>query len=259
VRVGPVRVARVNLLLLAAAGVAAGAVNAAIGSGTLLTYPLLLASGLPPVVANGTNSLGIAPGSLFGAWSYRRELAGRRRAVMGMAVLVGAGGLVGAVLVIALPSHVFESVVPWLIVAACVLVIVQPRLVAMLRRRGVEPTSLPRRALVPVLLAVGIYAGYFGAAQGIILIAALGALYDADLQRSNAAKNVLQGVSNAAASIAFVVAGVVSWPAAVAMGAGASLGGMIGAPFARRLPDPVLRAIIVVVGLVAAIVSIVRR
>jgi uncharacterized membrane protein YfcA len=249
----------VNLLLLAGAGVVAGAINSVIGSGTLLTYPLLLASGLPPVVANGTNTLGIAPGNAFGAWGYRRELAGRSRQVAGMAALVGVGAVLGAVLVLALPSTVFESIVPWLIVAACVLVVVQPYLVRRLKARGVDPTALPRRALVPVLFAVGIYAGYFGAAQGIILIAALGALYDADLQNTNAAKNVLQGVSNTAAAIAFVVAGSVDWPAAIAIGAGAALGGAIGAPFARRLPDPVLRAIIVVVGLVAAVVSIVRH
>lgn len=248
-----------NLLLLAGAGVVAGAVNAAIGSGTLLTYPLLLASGLPPVVANGTNSLGIAPGNALGAWAYRRELAGRGRTVAGLAVLVGVGALVGATLVLALPSTVFASVVPWLIVAACALVIAQPYLVRALRSRGVDPTSLPRRALVPVLFAVGIYAGYFGAAQGIILIAVLGALYDADLQNTNAAKNVLQGVSNTAAAVAFAVAGAVDWPAAIAVGAGAALGGALGAPFARRLPDPVLRGIIVTVGLVAAVVSIVRH
>ena len=241
-----------NLLLLAGAGVVAGAVNAAIGSGTLLTYPLLLASGLPPVVANGTNSLGIAPGNVFGAWAYRRELAG-------MALLVGSGALLGAVLVLALPSTVFVNVVPWLIVAACVLVIAQPYLVRAMTSRGVDPTSLPRRALVPLLFLVGIYAGYFGAAQGVILIAVLGALYDANLQNTNAAKNVLQGVSNTAAAVAFVVAGAVDWPAAVAIGAGAALGGALGAPFARRLPDPLLRAIIVGVGLLAAVVSIVRR
>ena len=248
-----------NLLLLAGAGVAAGAANAVIGSGTLLTYPLLLASGLPPVVANGTNSLGIAPGNAVGAWGYRREMAGRGRQVAWMAALVGVGALVGAVLVIVLPSSVFERIVPWLILAACVLVLVQPWLVHRLRSRGVDPTSLPRSALIPVLVAVGVYAGYFGAAQGIILMAALGALYDADLQRSNAAKNVLQGVSNTAAAVVFVVAGAVDWPAALAIGAGASVGGLIGAPFARRLPDPVLRAIIVTVGIVAAVVSIVRR
>lgn len=247
-----------NLLLLAGAGVVAGAVNSVIGSGTLLTYPLLLAAGLPPVVANGTNSLGIAPGNAFGAWGYRRELAGRRREVMPMALLIGLGALVGAAAVLALPSSVFARVVPWLILVACALVIVQPYVVRALQRRGIDPTSLPRRALVPVLLAVGIYAGYFGAAQGIILMAALATLYDVDLQRSNAAKNVLQGVSNATAAVVFAIAGAVNWPAAIAVGAGASVGGLIGAPFARRLPDAVLRAVIVAVGLVAAGVSIAR-
>ncbi len=142
-----------------------------------------------------------------------------------MAALVGVGALLGATLVLALPSTVFARVVPWLIVAACALVVAQPYVVRALRSRGVDPTSLPRRALVPVLVAIGIYAGYFGAAQGIILIAALGSLYDADLQSTNAAKNVLQGVSNTAAAIAFAVAGAVDWPAAIAVGAGAALGG----------------------------------
>jgi uncharacterized membrane protein YfcA len=247
-----------NLLLLAGAGVVAGAVNSVIGSGTLLTYPLLLAAGLPPVVANGTNSLGIAPGNGFGAWVYRREMAGRRREVTRMAVVVGLGALLGATAVLALPSSVFERVVPWLILAACALVIVQPYAVRALQRRGVDPTSLPKGTLIPVLFGVGVYAGYFGAAQGIILIAALATLYDVDLQKSNAAKNVLQGVSNAAAALVFVVAGAVNWPAAIAVGVGASVGGLLGAPFARRLPDRVLRGIIVAVGIVAAGVSIVR-
>lgn len=248
-----------NLLLLAGAGVAAGAVNAAIGSGTLLTYPLLLAAGLPPVVANGTNTTGIAPGNVFGAWGYRREMAGRGRRVAVMAALVGVGAVAGASLVLLLPSSVFEGVVPWLILAACALVLVQPTIVRRLRARGVEPASAPSWLLAPVLVGVGLYGGYFGAAQGIVLIAVLGALYDPDLQRTNAAKQVLQGVANGVAAVVFVVAASVDWGAAVALGVGASIGGMVGAPLARRLPDPVLRGIIVAVGLVAAVVSIVRR
>ncbi len=247
-----------NLLLLAGAGVIAGAVNSVVGSGTLLTYPLLLAAGLPPVVANGTNSMGIAPGNGFGAWGYRREMAGRAPQVRLMALAIGVGAVLGATLVLALPSHVFETVVPWLILLACALVIVQPRVVTMLQNRGIDPTSLPRRVLYPVLLTVGVYAGYFGAAQGIILMAALAALYDTDLQRSNAAKNVMQGVSNLSGAVVFALAGAVAWPAALAIGAGASVGGLVGAPFARRLPDRVLRGIIVAIGLLAAAVSIAR-
>jgi uncharacterized membrane protein YfcA len=244
----------VNLLLLAGAGVVAGAVNAAVGSGTLLTYPLLLASGLPPVVANGTNSLGVAPGGLSAAWVYRGELEGRKAQVRLMAITGCVGAVVGALLVIALPARVFEVVVPWLILSACVLVLVQPALQRWLRGRGIDPTSLPRRALIPVLLGIGV-----GAAQGVILMAALGTMYDTDLQRSNAVKNIVGGLSNVLAACVFALAGVVMWAPALALAVGATAGGLIGAPFARRLPEPVLRGLIVVVGLVAATVSIVRH
>lgn len=247
-----------NLLLLAGAGVLAGAVNGVVGSGTLLTYPMLLAAGLPPVVANGTNSVGLAPGNAMAAWLYRDELAGRGALVRVLAATAAVGALIGAALVLALPASVFERVVPWLIVLACVLVVAQPRIGRALTARGLDPATFPRRALVPVVLVVGVYAGYFGAAQGILLMAVLATLYDVSLQRSNAVKNVLQGAANAAAAIVFIVAGVVSWPAALALGAGSLVGGSVGAPLARRLPDAVLRGVIVAVGLVAAGVSIAR-
>jgi uncharacterized membrane protein YfcA len=248
----------VNLLLLGGAGVVAGAINSVVGSGTLLTYPLLLAAGLPPVVANGTNSMGIAPGSVTAAWVYRGEMSGRGRHLRLLTATIVVGAVLGAVLVLALPASVFERLVPWLILAACALVVVQPRLVTLLQRRGVDPTSLPRRALVPILFVVGIYAGYFGAAQGIVLMAVLATLFDASLQRSNAAKNVLVGVSNAAAALVFALAGAVNWPAALAVGTGATVGALVGAPLARRLPEAALRVAIVVVGLVAAVASIAR-
>lgn len=247
-----------NLLLLAGAGVLAGAVNSVVGSGTLLTYPVLLAAGLPPVVANGTNSMGIAPGSAMAAWVYRAELAGRGGRVRLLALVSASGAVLGAVLVLALPASVFERLVPWLILGACALVVVQPRINAVLRDRGIDPTTLPRRALIPILFTIGVYAGYFGAAQGIVLMAVLATLYDVSLQHSNAAKNVLGGVSNAAAAVIFAVAGVVNWPAALAVGVGATFGGLVGAPVARRLPEPVLRGLIVVVGLVAVVASIAR-
>jgi len=248
----------VNLLLLAGGGVLAGAVNAVVGSGTLLTYPLLLGAGLPPVAANASNSMGLVPGSAFATWIYRDELSGRGPQLKLMAGTAVVGALAGTGLVLALPAQVFESVVPWLILSACILVIVQPRLLAALNSRGIDATRLPRATLIPVLFLVGVYAGYFGAAQGIILMAVLATLYDIDLQRSNAAKIVLQGVSNAAAALLFAIAGVIDWPAALAVGIGASVGGLIGAPFARRLPPSLLRAAIVAVGLVAAIVSFSR-
>lgn len=248
-----------NLLLLAAAGVAAGAINSAVGSGTLLTYPLLLAAGLPPVVANGTNSLGISPGNAAGAFVYRKQLAGRGRVVAGLMLMIALGAAIGASLVLRLPASVFERLVPWLIIGACVLVVVQPRISRAISARGIDPMTLPKSALFPVLFVVGIYAGYFGAAQGIVLMAVLATMYSADLQLSNAAKNVLQGVSNFVAAIIFAIAGAVYWPAAIAVGAGAFLGGFIGAPIAKRLPDAGLRALIVTIGLIAAFVSIWRR
>ena len=248
-----------NLALLAAAGLAAGAINSAVGSGTLLTYPLLLAAGLPPVVANGTNSLGIAPGNAAGAFVYREKLTGRRTTVLGLALMITLGAAIGAALVLRLPARVFETIVPWLIVGACVLVVVQPRISRSLSSRGIDPLSLPKAAIYPMLFLVGIYAGYFGAAQGIVLIAVLGTMFSTDLQISNAAKNVLQFASNFVAALIFVAAGAVSWPAAVAVGTGAFLGGLIGAPIAKRMPDPLLRAVIVAIGLAAAAVSIWRH
>jgi len=248
-----------NLILLGAAGIAAGAINAAVGSGTLLTYPLLLAAGLPPLVANGTNSLGISPGNATGAFVYRKQLEGRGRVVLGLMLMIALGAIIGASLVLRLPASVFEAVVPWLIIGACVLVLVQPRIGRAIAARGIDPMSLPKSALFPILLVVGIYAGYFGAAQGIVLIAVLGTMYSTDLQLSNAAKNVLQAVSNFVAALVFAIAGAVYWPAAIAVGAGAFLGGFIGAPIAKRLPDVALRALIVTIGLVAATVSIWRR
>ncbi|MEI8055864.1 MAG: sulfite exporter TauE/SafE family protein [Actinomycetes bacterium] len=245
-----------NLLLLAAAGVAAGAINSVVGSGTLLTYPLLLASGLPPVVANGTNSFGVAPGNAMGAWIYRDHNTERKGHISLLAVAIGLGAVSGAGLVLALPASVFEAIVPWLILVACLLVVVQPRIVRELNVRGIDPTNMPQKTQYPVLFVIGIYAGYFGAAQGIILMAVLATLFDVDLQRSNAAKNVLQAVSNLAAACVFALAGAVFWPAALAVGAGATLGGLVGAPVARRLPASVLRGTIVVVGLVAAVVSL---
>jgi uncharacterized membrane protein YfcA len=247
----------VNLLLLAGAGVVAGAVNSAVGSGTLLTYPVLLAAGLPPVVANGTNTLGLFPGSLAAAWGYRREMAGRARGLAPVMAMMGAGALLGALAVITFPGA-FAAIVPWLILAACVLVVVQPWLARRMQLAAVHPDQGRHRGLLPTVAVAGGYSGYFGAAQGMILMAVLTTLYDHDLQRSNGVKNLLAAVGNVMAAAVFVVAGSVSWPAAVALGAGATVGGLVGSPVARRLPQPALRALLVVVGLVAAVASFLK-
>ncbi len=244
-----------NLLLLGGAGVLAGAVNSAVGSGTLLTYPILVASGLPPVVANGTNTLGLIPGSAAAAWGYRRELAGRVRLLVPLCVAIMAGSLVGALAVVRLPQA-FVVVVPWLILAACVLVIVQPWVAR--RLASAAPDGSRHRALLPSLLGTGVYSGYFGAGQGMILLAVLGTLHDHDLQRSNAVKNLLAAVANVMSAAVFVAAASVDLGAALAVGVGALAGGLLGAPATRRLPQGALRALVVGIGLVAAVAGFLR-
>jgi uncharacterized membrane protein YfcA len=244
----------VNLLLLAGAGVVAGAVNSAVGSGTLLTYPLLVASGLPPVVANGSNTVGLFPGSLAAAWGYRREMAGRGRGLLPVMVVMAVGALLGALAVVRFPGA-FEQIVPWLILAAVVLVVVQPWLAARMELAAVHPDQGRHRALMPSVLVSGGYSGYFGAGQGMILMAVLTTFYDHHLQRSNGVKNLLAAVGNLVGAAVFVVAGSVSWPAAIAVGVGATVGGLVGSPVARRLPQVALRALLVVVGVIAAVAS----
>ena len=247
-----------SLWLLAVAGVIAGAINAIVGSGTLLTYPLLIAYGLPPVFATGTNTLGIFPAGAAAAFGYRRELRGRGRTLIPYVITVSIGALIGASLVVLLPAAVFTVVVPWLILLACALVLVQPRLLKLLASRGITPGSLSIWALIPALLFTGCYVGYFGAAAGIVFLALLSLMYDARLQYSNAAKNLLGGAGNLAGAVVFVLAGRVSWEAALVIAAGATVGGLVGAPFARRLPTAWLRGLVIATGLVAAAVSLIR-
>ncbi len=240
-----------ELLGVALAGFAAGTINTVVGSGTLVTFPALLAVGLPPVTANTTNCLGLVPGSVAGAWGYRRELRGQR----GRAVRFGAasvvGGLVGGVLLLALPDDAFAVAVPVLIVVACALVVLQPRLS---RRAAHRRSGRPHGG--PLLLGgvglTGVYGGYFGAAQGVLLMGLLGASLPEDVQRLNALKNVLAGLVNAVAAVLFVVAGEVRWAAAGAVAVGSALGGVLGARVGRRLSPAALRGLVVVVGLLAA-------
>ncbi|MGH2947099.1 MAG: sulfite exporter TauE/SafE family protein [Solirubrobacteraceae bacterium] len=232
------------------AGVAAGTINAVVGSGTLITFPVLLAVGYPPVVANVSNTVGLVPGSLAGAIGYRRELAGQggRAVRLGCASL--AGGITGAVLLLVLPESAFEAIVPVFIGIALVLIVLQPRLS---RRLGRErPAEHHGGAAVALgVYGGGVYGGYFGAAQGILLLGILGLGLPDDLQRINALKNVLAGIVNLVAGVVFVVVADVAWGAALLVAAGAVVGGWLGARYGRRLPPAALRAVIVVVGLAA--------
>lgn len=255
-------VTAVHVTLLVAAGVAAGIINGVVGSGTLITFPVLVALGLPPVVANGTNTTGMFPGALSATWPSRRELTPRWRRLWPLALVSFVFALFGALLVIVLPPAVFTAVVPWLIGGAVVLVAIQPLVVTRLKERdsGREtPTGPPGTGLLAAIAGTGTYGGYFGAAQGVLLLAVLGILDDTDPRRANGVKNLLTFAANSAAALVFIVTGRVVWPAAIAIGVGAIVGGYIGGHGARRLPQWMFRLIIMGVGIAAALSLLLRH
>ena len=250
-----------DLLALLGAGGLAGLINTVVGSGTLITFPTLLALGVPPVIANISNTVGLAPGSLSGAWATRRELDGQRRRVLWLGSASLLGGIAGALLLLWLPSKAFDAIVPILIGLGCVLVIVQPfiarRLAYRRARLGTDAES-PVLGSVLLWLAVGltgVYGGYFGAAQGVLLIAILGIGFAEPLARINAIKNVLATIVNGIAAVVFVIVSQVNWPAAIAIAVGSVLGAQLGGRVGRKLPPTLYRVIIVVVG-IAAIISL---
>ena len=239
-------------VIIVIAGMAAGTINTVVGSGSLITFPMLLTLGYPPVLANVSNNIGLVPGAISGVYGYRRELVGQRGRIMRLAPLSAVGALTGALLLLVLPSAVFKRVVVVLIVVALVLVVLGPRLSRRLARPHEGHARISLTLVVLVGLA-GIYGGYFGAAQGIILIALLGIFVLDDLQRLNATKNVLAMTVNLVASIVFVFATHVDWAVVACIAAGSIVGGQLGATFGRRLDPRALRLVIVVVGLTALI------
>jgi uncharacterized membrane protein YfcA len=233
-----------------AAGCAAGTINAVVGSGTLITFPTLLAIGLPPVTANVTNTVGLVPGSFSGVHGYRRELVGQRRRLTILGAASVAGGLTGGLLLLSLPAEAFQVIVPVLIVLACFLVVLQP----WLAQRFVRPRAHLAHGgpgLVTGVFGSGVYGGYFGAAQGVLLIALLGLFLDEGMQRINATKNLLAGLVNLTAAVLFIFVADVRWDVAALVAIGSVVGGQVGARLGRRLPDRVLRGVVVVVGIVA--------
>ncbi len=241
-----------DVIVIFLAGMGAGTINTVVGSGSLITFPTLVALGYPPLLSNVSNNIGLVPGSLSGVYGYRRELAGQRGRLRTLVPASLAGGLCGATLLLVLPSGVFTRVVIVLIVVALVLVVTQPMISRRLAaRRGDGTHADIRRIVVGLVFAAGIYGGYFGAAQGIILIAVLGIFVDDQLQRLNAVKNVLALTVNAVASVVFVLTTEVNWTIVGIIAAGSVVGGQIGSHVGRRLDQRVLRGVIVVVGLVA--------
>lgn len=244
--------------LILVAGTAAGTINAAVGSGSLITFPTLLAFGIPPVMANVSNNIGLVPGGIASVWGYRRELADQRRRLLVLGSMSVLGGIVGAVLLLVLPASAFRAVVPVLIGMAVVLVAVQPWMARRLARRQAERADIGPAAMLTAA-TVGVYGGYFGGAQGILLVGALGTLMTETLQRLNALKNGLTTAVNTVAAVTFLVVAPsqVDWRVVALIAAGSTVGGLIGSRIGRKLPQPVLRAIIVVVGLLA-IVNLLR-
>lgn len=242
-------------LAVFAAGVGAGTINTIVGSGTLITFPVLLATGLPPITANVSNALGLVPGSISGAVGYRAELRGQTGRVLRLGLTALVGGLAGAVLLLALPSDAFDTIVPVLIALALVLVILQPRLAAAVQRRreaqGTEPHPHGGPALHTGLLFASAYGGYFGAAQGILYLSLMGLLLEDSLQRINAVKNILGAVVNGVAAVFFLFVAEFDWTAVLLIAVGSTIGGQLGAKIGRRLKPGVLRAFIVVVGSIA--------
>jgi uncharacterized protein len=284
-------------LAIFAAGLAAGTINTVVGSGTLITFPTLLAFGYPPVLANVSNNVGLVPGVASGVHGYRAELAGQRRRIIRLGSASASGGLVGAILLLVLPADAFKAIVPALIGVAVVMVLIQPRLARWMARRqvdrsaaapgdgdpgadpdgtrpprapdggttavGVLPATDVSRSVEavggPVLwffvFCAGVYGGYFGAAQGVLLIGMLGIAFTDSLQRINAVKNVLAGLVNGLAAIVFIALTHIDWGVAGLIAAGSIIGGQVGARVGRRLAPWALRLVIVCVG-VAALVKL---
>jgi uncharacterized membrane protein YfcA len=239
------------------AGIAAGTINTVVGSGTLVTFPTLLAVGLPSVTANVSNTLGLVPGSLSGAIGYRRELAGQRQRLLQLGSASILGGITGAVLLLVLPAAAFKSIVPVLIGIGLLLVIFQPaisrRVAARAETRGVERPEHGGLWVWVLVFGTGVYGGYFGAAQGVLLMAVLGIGLTETMQRNNATKNVLAMLVNLVAAIVFVFRAEMNWTAVALIAVGSVIGGQVGASVGRRLPGWALRGFIVVVGIAALI------
>lgn len=248
-----------HMILIALAGVGAGAINAIVGSGTLITFPTLVALGYPPVTATMSNAVGLVAGGISGTWGYRRELRGQWNRLRWQIPASLLGAVLGAWLLLHLPEKVFIAIVPILLIGALILVVLGPRIQAYARQRAedagrsAEDVSPGRMtALVAGTFAVGVYGGYFTAAQGILLIGVMGALLPESMQRMNGAKNLLSLLVNIVAAVAYTLVAFdrISWLAAGLIAVGSLLGGWLGARYGRRLSPNALRIVIVLVGLI---------
>ncbi|HEX8348094.1 MAG TPA: sulfite exporter TauE/SafE family protein [Actinoplanes sp.] len=248
----------VEVVLLVVAGLAAGAVNAIAGGGSLITFPTLIAIGLPPVAANVTNSIAVCPGYLSSVVGSRADLGGQGRWLRTLIPTCVVGAVIGCGLLLGTPARAFEVVVPFLVLAAAATLAFQRRLRDLV---GHPRTVEPRRQAVTVHAVVfvgAIYGGYFGAALGVMLVAALALVLDEVLNRINALKNVLSATAGVVTVVVFAIFGPVHWGAALTLAPATVIGGYAGARLARRLPAPLLRALIVAFGTVIGLVLLWR-
>jgi len=248
-----------HIALIGLAGFGAGAINALVGSGTLITFPTLVALGYPPVTSTMSNAVGLVAGNASGTWGYRAELSGQWDRLRWQLPASLVGAVLGAYLLLHLPEKVFIKIVPVLLILALILVVAGPWIQSWARRRAEEAGRSPEHitparmtTLVIGTFAVGVYGGYFTAAQGILLVGVMGALLPESVQRMNAAKNLMTLVVNIVAAVSYTLVAYdrISWPVAGIIAVGSLFGGLVGARYGRRLSPNALRAIIVVVGLI---------
>ena len=254
-------------VILCAFAFVAGAMNSVAGGGTLLTFPALMTALAPfgtqaGAVANATSTVALLPGSFAGAWGYRTELGESRPFVRRMLVPSLVGGLVGSILLAAFPQQ-FTALVPWLILTAAVLFLLQPVLVRVVRRRQKEPHGPPGPGTMIALqgfqFLIAVYGGYFGAGIGILMLTALGFMDVGDIHRMNGVKTILAVMINAVSVVVFIIGGLVHWPYALAMAAAAITGGYVGARVARRLPVTAVRWLVVTIGFGLAVYYFARH
>lgn len=241
------------MLLVAGAALIAGAVNAVAGGGTLLSFPALLLLGFPALTANVTNTIGLLPGYAGGSVAYRAELKVQRERIRFLAPISIAGAVVGAILLTRTSNHVFTAIVPWLILAACALLLLQPLVASRLQTHRSEREQHRSPVLAGTQFLSGVYGAFFGAGVSVMILAVLGLFIRDDLQRLNALKGMLSLIINVVAAIYFAFFGPVSWLAVLVMVPTSAAGGFIGVALARRLSPAVLRGVVVVLGVAFAI------
>jgi uncharacterized membrane protein YfcA len=245
-----------ELALLALAALVAGAVNALAGGGSILTFPALVAAGVPPLAANVTNSVALLPGYVGGVIGQRADLAGQRARLLRLLPLGVLGGIAGGLLILNSSERIFAALVPWLLIGGCLLLGTQDAIRARLQRRHGGALGLGW-AIPPVALGA-VYGGYFGAGLGVMFLAVLGLTLEDTLTRLNALKQALSLATNVAAGLVFVASPLVHWPAALVMAVGALAGGTLGGRLARVVAPRTLRAIVIAIGVSVALVFLVR-